>query len=167
MRLGWVVLLLLSFPVIEAVGIFWMAGQIGAWVLLWLLAAAVAGVLLIRFERTVWGARLLFTLRSGTHPLSALFASGRVLLAGGLLVFPGFVSDAIALGLLLMPGTWQRLHAPRAANDDAAPSPFIPGRGQPSPSRGEHPEGHKGANVMPTTIEGEYRREHDDHDRLR
>lgn len=154
MRLGWVVLLLLSFPVIEAVGIFWMAGQIGAWVLLWLLAAGVAGVLLIRFERTVWGARLLFTLRSGTHPLSALFASGRVLLAGGLLVFPGFVSDAIALGLLLMPGTWQRLRAPRAANDGAPSSP--------PPSRGESPEGHQGANAAPTTIDGEYRREPDD-----
>lgn len=152
MRLGWVVLLLLSFPVIEAVGIFWMAGQIGAWVLLWLLAAAVAGVLLIRFERTVWGARLLYTLRSGTHPLSALFASGRVLLAGGLLVFPGFVSDAIALGLLLMPGTWQRLRAPRAANDDG-PNRASPGRDDNAPA--SH------------TIDGEYRREHDDRDRLR
>ncbi|MEW5965487.1 MAG: FxsA family protein [Pseudomonadota bacterium] len=151
MRLGWFVLLLLSFPVIEAVGIFWMAGHIGAWVLPWLLAAGVAGVLLIRFERLAWGARLLFTLQSGTHPLSALFASGRVLLAGGLLVFPGFVSDAIALGLLLMPGTWNRPrnNPTRAANDDG-PSP------QPSPRGGE------GASATPTTIEGEFRREHDD-----
>ncbi|MFP5403200.1 MAG: FxsA family protein [Gammaproteobacteria bacterium] len=121
MRPGWLILLLLSFPVLEALGIFWAAGVAGAWVLLWLVGAAVAGVLLIRFERLAWGARLLFSLQSGTHPLAALFASGRVLLAGGLLVFPGFLSDALALGLLLMPGTWRR---PRAANDDILEGEF-------------------------------------------
>lgn len=125
MRFGWIVLLLLSFPVLEAIGIFWMAEHIGAWVLLWLLVAALAGVALIRFERVAWGARLLFSVRSGTHPLAALLASGRMLIAGGLLVFPGFISDAIALALLLVPGTWRRpvaMHPP--ANDDAPVSPW-------------------------------------------
>ena len=145
MHPGWFVLLLLSFPVLEAIGIFWVADAIGAWVLLWLLAAAVAGVLLIRFERLAWGARLVFSLQSGTHPLAALFASGRVLLAGGLLVFPGLISDVIALALLLMPGTWTRPRATRAANDDV-----------PSPPRGQ------GADAAPKTIDGEFRREHDD-----
>lgn len=151
MRFGWIVLLLLSFPVLEAIGIFWAASAIGGWVLLWLLLAAVAGVMLIRVERVAWGARLLFSVQAGTHPLAALFASGRILLAGGLLVFPGFISDAIALVLLLIPGTWGRRKADplRPANDDA-PSP------QPSPTRGE------GANVMPTTINGEFKREPDD-----
>lgn len=124
MHPGWFVLLLLSFPVLEAIGIFWVADAIGASVLLWLLAAAVAGVLLIRFERIAWGARLMFSLQSGTHPLAALFASGRVLLAGGLLVFPGFFSDVIALVLLLMPGTWTRPRAPRPANDDVLEGEF-------------------------------------------
>jgi UPF0716 protein FxsA len=132
MRLGWFVLLLLSFPVLEAIGIFWVASEIGAWVLLWLLLAAVAGILLVRFERVAWGARMLFSVQSGAHPLSALFASGRILLAGGLLVFPGFISDALALGLLLTPGTWTRRKPDplRPANDDV--------------------------------LEGEFRREHDD-----
>jgi len=148
MRFGWIVLLLLSFPVLEAIGIFWMAGAIGGWVLLWLLLAAVAGVVLIRVERVAWGARLLFSVQSGANPLATLFATGRILLAGGLLVFPGFISDAIALGLLLIPGTWGRRKVDplRPANDDASPSP----------SRGE------GANVMPTTINGEFKREPDD-----
>lgn len=151
MRFGWIVLLLLSFPVIEAIGIFWVADAIGGWVLLWLLLAAVVGVLLIRLERVAWGARLLFAVQSGSSPLRSLFASGRILLAGSLLVFPGLVSDAIALVLLLIPGTW-RMRKPdplRPANDDF-PSP------QPSPTRGE------GANVTPTTIDGEFRRENDD-----
>ena len=147
MRFGWIVLLLLSFPVLEAIGIFWVASAIGGWVLLWLLLAAVAGIMLIRVERVAWGARLLFSVQSGAHPLASMFASGRILLAGGLLVFPGFISDAIALGLLLIPGTWARRKSDplRPANDDAL-SPSSKG----------------GGNVMPTTIDGEFKRESDD-----
>ena len=147
MRFGWIVLLLLSFPVLEAISIFWVASAIGGWVLLWLLLAAVAGVMLIRVERVAWGARLLFSVQSGTNPLAAMFASGRILLAGGLLVFPGFISDAIALGLLLAPGTWRRRKPDplRQANDDAAAYPR---------------EGTE--NVTPKTIDGEFKREPDD-----
>ncbi len=150
MRFGWIVLLLLSFPVLEAIGIFWAASVVGGWVLLGLLLAAVAGILLIRTERVAWGARMLFSLRSGAHPLASLFASGRILLAGSLLVFPGFISDALALGLLLLPaawlGRWQRQPDPlRPANDDAS-----------APQPGER------TNATPSTIDGEFRREPDD-----
>jgi len=147
MRFGWIVLLLLSFPVLEAVGIFWMADEIGGWVLLWLLADVAIGIALIRFERVAWGARLLFSVQSGTHPVAALFASGRILLAGGLLVFPGFISDVLALVLLLIPGTWRRRKPDpaRAANDDV-----------PSPPWGEE------TNATPKTIDGEFRREPED-----
>jgi UPF0716 protein FxsA len=151
MRFSWIVLLMLSFPVLEAIGIFWAASIIGGWVLLWLLLAAVAGVTLIRVERVAWGARLLFSVQSGEHPLVSLFASGRILLAGGLLVFPGFISDAIALVLLLIPGTWDRRSQDplRPANDDIPPP-------QPSPPWGND------ANVSPKTIDGEFKREPDD-----
>jgi UPF0716 protein FxsA len=126
MRFGWIVLLLLSFPVLEAIGIFWVAHAIGSWVLLWLLLSAMAGVMLIRLERVAWSARLMFSVQSGAHPFAALFASGRILLAGGLLVFPGFISDVIALVLLLIPGTWtQRGQSPlRSANDDVLEGEF-------------------------------------------
>ncbi len=147
MRFGWIVLLLLSFPVLEAFSIFLLADKIGGWVLLWLLLAAMAGVALIRFERLAWGARMVFSMQSGANPMASLFASGRILLAGGLLVFPGFISDAIALVLLLIPGTWGRRKADplRPANDDV-----------PSPPWGE------GANATPKTIDGEFKREPDD-----
>jgi len=126
MRFGWIVLLMLSFPVLEAIGIFWVASAIGSWVILWLLLAAIAGILLIRVERVAWGPRLLFSLQSGAHPLTSLFASGRILLAGGLLVFPGFISDVIALVLLLIPGTWAGRKADplRPANDDVLEGEF-------------------------------------------
>lgn len=126
MRFSWIVLLLLSFPVLEAVGIFWMADAIGGWVLLWLLLSAVVGVSLIRSEHVALGARLQFSMQSGGNPLASLFASGRILLAGGLLVFPGFISDAIALVLLLIPGTWdkRKVDPMRPANDDILEGEF-------------------------------------------
>lgn len=151
MRFGWIVLLLLSFPLVEAIGIFWAAGLIGGWVLLWLLLAAAAGVVLIRIERAAWGARLLFSVQSGAHPLVSLFASGRILLAGALLVFPGFISDAVALVLLLIPGSWTRRKPdPLRSANDGAPS-FDPAR-----------SGEERTSEMPATIDGEFRREPDE-----
>ena len=90
------------------------------------LQLAVAGIMLIRIERAVWGPRLLFSLQSGANPLTSLFASGRILLAGGLLVFPGFISDAIALVLLLIPGTWagRKADPMHPANDDVLEGEF-------------------------------------------
>ena len=123
MRFGWIVLLLLSFPVLEAAGIFWVASAIGNWVLLWLVADLIVGTALIRVERIAWSARLLFSLQTGANPLASLFSSSRVLLAGGLLIFPGFLSDILALILLLVP----RRREPdllRPANDDVLEGEF-------------------------------------------
>lgn len=137
MRLKWIVLLALSFPVLEAVGIFWLSQRIGWWVFVWLITAGLAGLTLIRFERAAWSMRLLSTLQSGNRLGASLFASGRVLIAGVLLLFPGFISDIIAVVLLLLPGTKLSRPAsiPRAANDEI--------------------------------LEGEFRREHDDNGHLR
>ena len=137
MRLKWLVILALMFPLLEALGIFWVAQRIGWWAIVWLAAAGLAGLLLIRIERTAWSLRVLSTLRAGTPLGASLFASGRVLIAGVLLVFPGFISDIIAVLLLIWPGTRLRRPAPipRAANEEI--------------------------------LEGEFRREHDDHPHLR
>lgn len=137
MRLKWMILLALAFPLVEAVGIFLLSQQIGWWVFVWLIVAGIAGLMLIRFERAAWGMRLLSTLKSGGPLGASLFASGRVLIAGVLLLFPGVLSDFIALVLLAVGGSWPKraVKAPRAANDDV--------------------------------LEGEYQREHDDRDRLR
>ena len=126
MRLRWIVLLVLSFPVVEMIGLFWLASKISWWVMVWLLIAGMAGLSLIRLERAAWSLRLLSTLRSGTHVGASLFASGRVLLAGGLLLFPGVISDILALILLLLPGTSlkRRASVPRAANDDVLEGEF-------------------------------------------
>jgi UPF0716 protein FxsA len=121
-----IALLMLGFPVLEAYVLFKLAGLYGWWVLVWLLASAILGLALIRLERVLWGARVLISLQAGASPISALFASGRMFLAAGLLIFPGVISDALALILLLFPGTWQRPKslAPKAANDEVIEGEF-------------------------------------------
>ena len=136
MRLRWMVLLALLFPALEAMGIFWFAARIGWWVVVWLVLAALAGLTLIRFERAAWSMRLLSTLQTGQPLGASLFASGRVFIAGALLLFPGFISDILAVILLLLPGTKikRATAVPHAANDEV--------------------------------LEGEFRREHDDGGRI-
>ena len=119
---------LLGFPVLEAVVLVRLADSLGWWVLAWVVMAAVAGMALLKEARFAMVARLAAGLAQGRFPIVALTDSARVVLAGLLLVFPGVVSDLIALTLLLLP-------SPRVVHE-------------PRPRR--HPPG--------TLIEGEFRR---------
>jgi len=103
MRLLVIASLLLGFPVLEGWVLFRLGERFGAWVLVWLALAVILGVLLIRMEKLVWALRLAASLRAQRSPFGALLASARSVFAGLLLIFPGVVSDVIALLLLLWP----------------------------------------------------------------
>jgi UPF0716 protein FxsA len=103
-NLGLIVLLMvLLFPALEIYTMFQVADVIGWWLLVWLVFSAVFGWVLIREESMAVFGRLAVTVQNGQSPFSALWASGRTILAGGLLIFPGVISDAIALILLVWP----------------------------------------------------------------
>ncbi len=128
---------LIAFPVAEALSIMWVAEHIGWWTLLWLAGAFFGGMALIRFERVAFAPRMLFSMQRGDSPFRALFASTRLFVAGGLLMFPGLITDILALALLLYPGTWKRPPAARpAANDDIIEGEF---RREPEASSGNFP----------------------------
>ena len=120
----------LGFPLLEAVVLVRLSESLGWWVLVWVLAAAVAGMALLKEARFAMVARLAACLAQGHFPVVALTDSARTVLAGLLLVFPGVVSDLIALTLLLLPG-------PRVAAD---------------------PQVRRRPIVRGTLIEGEFRR---------
>jgi len=103
MRFGAIVALILAFPVLEAWVLFELGARFGYWVLAWLAVAAIAGVLLVRLEKLVWALRIVASLSQNRSPLGALVASAKTVIAGGLLIFPGVISDALALILLLWP----------------------------------------------------------------
>lgn len=105
MRFLLILFILLGFPVLEIFVMAQLAGVLGWWLLLWLVLAAFAGWTLIQEEKLAVFGRLFSSLQSGQPLGYAMLDSLRALFAGVLLIFPGVVSDALALLLLLLPRT--------------------------------------------------------------
>ncbi|MDP2784734.1 MAG: FxsA family protein [Sulfurimicrobium sp.] len=103
MRFLLILFILLGFPALEIFVLAKLAGSIGWWLLLWLILAAFAGWTLIQEEKMAIFGRLFSSLQSGQPLGYAMLDSLRTLFAGVLLIFPGVVSDAVALVLLLLP----------------------------------------------------------------
>lgn len=124
----------IAIPALEIVGIYQIAQKIGwGWTLVWLFGAVWAGVSLIRAQHSDLPARVRQSMARGEAPFGEIWASGRRLFAGVLLILPGAGSDLLAVLLLLWPTARQAAAVP--------PSP---------------PPGHtRGGEV----IEGEFRRE--------
>jgi UPF0716 protein FxsA len=116
MRFWLILFILLGFPALEIFGLVKLADVIGWGLLLWLALSAFAGWTLIKEEKLAIAGRLLSALQSGQQPIYALLDSMRTLIAGVLLIFPGVISDGIAVILLLLPGS--KVPSP-AARDDA------------------------------------------------
>jgi len=96
--------IVLVFPALEIYTMFQLADVIGWWLLAWLLASALLGSALIKEESMSVFGRLAMTSQNGQSPFAAIWQSGRNILAGVLLIFPGVISDVLALVLLLWPG---------------------------------------------------------------
>ena len=105
--------ILLGFPLLEAVVLVRLSETLGWWILAWVVLAACAGMALIKEARFAMLARLAAGLAQGEFSIVALTDSARTVVAGILLIFPGVVSDLIALTLLLLPG-------PRLVSDSAS-----------------------------------------------
>ncbi len=108
------VAILLGFPLLEAVVLVRLTETLGWWILAWVVLAACAGIALIKEARFAMLARLAAGLAQGRFSIAAFTDSARTVFAGILLVFPGVVSDLIALTLLLWPG-------PRMVAESASP----------------------------------------------
>lgn len=100
--------ILLGFPLLELWVAVLVAQKIGWWLLAWLVGAVFAGVTLIREEQFAIFGRLMGAVQQGQNPFHAIFSSGRVMLAGLLFIFPGVITDFLALILLLWPQQQKR-----------------------------------------------------------
>lgn len=104
LALGITVGVLLVLLVAEIAAIIWVAGRIGWWTLLVLMASTVLGLYLMQREwRKAW-ASLSDALRSGQLPTGKMADASLVLAGGILLTLPGLLTDAAGL-LLLLPFT--------------------------------------------------------------
>jgi UPF0716 protein FxsA len=96
--------ILLGFPLLEAVLLVRLTETLGWWLFAWVVLAACAGMALIKEARFAMVARLAAGLAQGRFSIAALTDSVRTVMAGLFLVFPGVISDVIAITLLLLPG---------------------------------------------------------------
>lgn len=100
----WLLVALLAIPLIE-IGLFIEAGGlIGLWPTLALvLLSAVAGILVMRMQGVQAADRLRASLAGPGNPAEPLGHGALMLLAGALLLVPGFFTDALGLLLLVPP----------------------------------------------------------------
>jgi len=95
--------ILLAFPVAEVTLLVRLSEQHGWLVLGWLVLSACAGIALIKEARFALVSQLAASFAQGRFAVAALVDSGRTVLAGLLLIFPGVISDLLAVTLLLLP----------------------------------------------------------------
>jgi UPF0716 protein FxsA len=105
MRLqGLVPLLILAWPILEIVVFIVVGGAIGILpTVLLVIAGVVLGAVLLRVSGLALLSRLRTDVASGHAPERAMVSGAMTAIAGVLLIVPGFVSDAVALLLLLPP----------------------------------------------------------------
>lgn len=118
-----ILIALLVFPALEIAILFQLAHVVGLWLILVLAIPAFIGMLLLKGARFSLMSDMLSAMQRGASPLQAVFSTGRLMLAGALFIFPGIISDAIAI-LLLLPSFGIR----RRARASVAPSGVIEGR---------------------------------------
>jgi UPF0716 protein FxsA len=98
-------LLILGFPVAEAMAISKVAGEIGGWNTFFLLIfSGMFGAYLAKIQGHIVLERIQVCIREGRVPSHEMMDGLLVFLAGVLFVFPGFISDIFGL-LLLFPLT--------------------------------------------------------------
>jgi UPF0716 protein FxsA len=121
--------ILMGFPLLEGSLLFKLASGehgSGVWVLAWLVFAAIAGVVLIKQARFSLVSRLALALSQGQFSISALVDSFRTVIAGLLLIFPGFISDVMALAILLIPIREPAFARAGVSRSQARPTPTRP-----------------------------------------
>lgn len=98
----WLLLAIVAIPVIEIAIFIQVGGLIGILPTLALvLLMTIVGTMLVRSQGAQTVSRLRRALAEGSDPSSALAHGAMILLAGALLVIPGFFTDLIGLTLLI------------------------------------------------------------------
>jgi len=138
--LHWLIALFVLVPLVEIYLLVQIGGVVGAFrTVILVVATALLGATLVRAQGLVTLARLQAELQRGEIPAVAMLEGVMLLLAGALLLTPGFFTDAVGF-LILVPSLRKRLIHWLLERLIASPG-FHP------PQRGSR------------TLDGEYRRE--------
>jgi UPF0716 protein FxsA len=140
----WLILALLALPLIEIALFVVVGGAIGLWATLaWVVVSAILGVLTLRFVARLGPISFQRDVSALYNPSSPVAHRALTILAGVLLILPGFFTDAVGLLLLLTPvqagiiGFLVRLQKKRESENPA--SVTVEGQWTNVPSAGEAP----------------------------
>lgn len=140
-------------PLAEVLGFIFIGGKIGFFAtLLWLFFASAAGFYLLTVGGSMALSRAASSDDAEVFGTEGIFASLCMLIAALLLIFPGFISDFIAVPLLI-PGLRQWLFQRTQKSPD-----HVFRRSYRSFSQMRRTEGTPSGTKTTTVIEGEYRR---------
>jgi len=146
-------LILIVLPFVEIALLILVGQWIGLWPTLGLLVlSAFVGMAVIRRQGLSMFSRMFDTMGRGGLGVASLVDSYAVILAGCLLIIPGFATDALGLVLLIPPVRRSMLRAVL---------PGFSGRPRAQPAAGEASRDTTGKRG-PVIIEGTYRRIDDD-----
>lgn len=100
----WLLLIFIVVPIVE-IGLFiQVGGAIGLWpTLAIVILTAIAGTALMRAQGIMTLKRLQNSLSDGTNPADPMAQGAMILVAGVLLLTPGFFTDGLGFALLLPP----------------------------------------------------------------
>lgn len=148
-----ILLLLLALPLLEIAVLIKVGAIIGIWMTFAIiLGTFVLGTMVIRLQGLGIARRFMERARSGEPPLEPMMETMLLMFAGGCLIAPGFITDAIGLILLVPPirrlaarailshGLWNltivtsrgQARRPAAGPSDRRPPPRHPG--EPGPT---------------------------------
>lgn len=97
-------MLFLMLPLLEIAGFIMIGGKIGVgWALLWVIGSTVAGFSFLLSMGTQTLQKAKKSVNADVYPFEEMFDGLCILLGAALLVFPGFISDFLALPLLVAP----------------------------------------------------------------
>jgi UPF0716 protein FxsA len=155
--IGLLFFLFLAIPIVEIYLLIKVGSVIGApWTIFLVVFTAVLGAWLLRIQGFSTLRRIQQTLNQGGLPAVEMLEGAVLLMAGALLLTPGFFTDAIGFACLVPPlrralivRILSRFFVPR----EPGHAPHNQSQGQPPP-HSKHPH-HR------HTIEGEYTREDD------
>jgi UPF0716 protein FxsA len=110
-------IILLAFPFVEIFLLVKLAYVYGWWLFLYLVVVAYLGLQLIKDEKLLMSAKVMQSMRVGGNPIKTMIGSARNMVAGVLLIIPGVISDVIAVILLLIPISQEKLTEAEVQNE--------------------------------------------------
>ncbi|MEP7328543.1 MAG: FxsA family protein [Betaproteobacteria bacterium] len=117
-----VLFILLGLPMLDLYITSRVARWTGVPMWMWLTTSFLAGLLLLRSERSAFRNRTVAALHGEQSVLRGLLDSGRKVLAAFLLIAPGLVTDVFALLLLALPLNVGHRFEPQTASGGPWPS---------------------------------------------